>query len=249
MKKIFYIAALVLTLSVAVWSCKKDETTTTTPTDNTLPNEQPVALGDSLSDVIDNPAVVDASTTVDLTIESYPSFLETDYFSLAIVEGPQGGKDDSLNKICTGSFKLTKEQKEKLAAAHKAKEECMDANRKLLKAIDREIEAWAKNQKTEIMAKAKAQMDSINKLFDAGSITASEKKEMLNKVELARGAALKALSSKVAEKVKNNLDRATKKGKIVDCEKAYLKAIKEILSADQYEKWIKCHKLKYVKKK
>lgn len=249
MKKIFYIAALVLTMSVAVWSCKKDATTTTTPTDNTLPSEQPAALGDSLSDVIDNPYVVDASTSVDLTIESYPSFLETDYFSLAIVEGPQGGKDDSLNKICCGSFKLTKEQKEKLLAAHIAKEECMDANRKLLKAIDREIEAWAKNQKTEIIAKAKLQMDSINKLFDAGSITATQKKEMLNKVELARGAALKALSSKVAEKVKNNLDRATKKGKIVDCEKAYLKAIKEILSAEQFEKWIKCHKLKYVKKK
>ena len=98
MKKIFYIAALVLTISVAVWSCKKDEAPTV-PGDSTLPNEQPVALGDSLADVIDNPAIVDASTTVDLNIESYPSFIETDYFSLAIVEGPQGSKDDSLNKI------------------------------------------------------------------------------------------------------------------------------------------------------
>jgi len=248
MKKIFYIAALVLTISVAVWSCKKDEAPTV-PGDNTLANEQPIALGDSLADVIDNPAIQDASTTVDLTIESYPSFLETDYFSLAIVEGPQGGKDDSLNKICTGSFKLTKAQKEKLAAAHKAKEECMDANRKLLKAIDREIESWAKNQKTEIIAKAKLQMDSINKLFDAGKITASEKKEMLNKIELARAAALKALSEKVKEKVKNSVNRATHKGKIADCEKIYMKAIKEILTAEQYEKWNKCHKLKYVKKK
>jgi hypothetical protein len=248
MKKIFYIAALVLTISVAVWSCKKDEAPTV-PSDSTLPNEQPVALGDSLADIIDNPAIVDASTTVDLTIESYPSFIETDYFSLAIVEGPQGSKDDSLNKICCGSFKLTKAQKEKLVAAHIAKEECMDANRKLLKAIDREIEVWAKNAKTEIMAKAKLQMDSINKLFDAGKITAAQKKEMLNQIELNRAAALKALSAKVTEKVKNSVNRATLKGKITDCEKIYLKTIKEVLTAEQYEQWIKCHKLKYVKKK
>jgi predicted lipoprotein len=91
-------------------------------------------------------------------------------------------------------------------------------------------------------------MDSINKLFDAGSITASQKKEMLNQVELNRGAAIKALSAKAKEKIKNSINRATLKGKIIDCEKVYLKSIKEILSAEQYEKWIKCHKEKYKKK-
>jgi hypothetical protein len=247
MKKLIYLLAFITVLSVTVWSCKKDEAPTV-PTDSTLPNEQPVALGDSLGEVIDNPTIADASMSADLIIESYPTFLETDYFSLAIVEGPQGGKDDSLNKACTGSFKLTKAQKEKLSAAHKAKEECMDANRKLLKAIDREIESWVKNQKAEIIAKAKLQMDSINKLFDAGSITASQKKEMLNQVELNRGAAIKALSAKAKEKIKNSINRATLKGKIIDCEKVYLKSIKEILSAEQYEKWIKCHKEKYKKK-
>jgi len=247
MKKIIYLFAAITVLSVTVWSCKKDEAPTV-PADSTLPNEQPVALGDSLGEIIDNPEIVDASMAVDLTISSYPTFLETDYFSLAVVEGPQGGKEDSMNKICTGGFKLTKAQKEKLAAAHKAKEECMDANRKLLKAIDREIEAWVKNQKAEIIAKAKLQTDSIYKLFNAGSITATQKKEMLSQVELNRAAAIKALSAKAKEKIKNSTNRAIHKGKIIDCEKIYLKSIKEILTAEQFEKWIKCHKEKYKKK-
>lgn len=246
MKKLIYLLAFITVLSVTVWSCKKDEAPTV-PTDSTLPNEQPVALGDSLGEVIDNPAISDASMSADLVIESYPTFLETDYFSLAIVEGPQGGKDDSMNKICC-SFKLTKAQKEKLSAAHKAKEECMDANRKLLKAIDREIESWVKNQKAEIIAKAKLQTDSIYKLFNAGSITATQKKDMLYQVELNRAAAIKALSAKAKEKIKNSINRAIYKGKIIDCEKIYLKTIKEILTAEQYEKWIKCHKVKYKKK-
>ena len=247
MKKIVYLLAFITVLSVTVWSCKKDEAPTV-PADRTLPNEQPVALGDSLGEVIDNPDMVDASMAVDLTITSYPTFLESDYFSLAIVEGPQGDKEDSLNKICTNGFKLTKAQKEKLTAAYKAKEECMDANRKLLKAIDREIESWVKNQKTEIIAKTKLQMDSINKLYDSGAITASQKKDMLNQLELKRGAAIKALTANAKEKIKNSINRATLKGKIVDCEKIYLKSIKETLTAEQFELWIKCHKLKYKKK-
>lgn len=247
MKKIIYLFAAITVLSVTVWSCKKDEAPTV-PADSTLPNEQPVALGDSLGEIIDNPEIVDASMAADLTISSYPTFLETDYFSLAVVEGPQGGKEDSMNKICTGGFKLTKAQKEKLAAAHKAKEECMDANRKLLKAIDREIEAWTKEQKSKIIANTKTAMDSINKLFDAGKITASQKKEMLNQLELKRAASIKELTGNVKEKIKKHVNRATWSGKIKDCEKIYLKSIKEILTAEQFEKWIKCHKEKYKKK-
>lgn len=247
MKKIIYLFAAITVLSVTVWSCKKDEAPTV-PADSTLPNEQPVALGDSLGEIIDNPEIVDASMAADLTISSYPTFLETDYFSLAVVEGPQGGKEDSMNKICTGGFKLTKAQKEKLAAAHKAKEECMDANRKLLKAIDREIEAWAKEEKSKIIANTKTAMDSINKLFAAGKITPTQKKEMLNQLELKRAAAIKELTGNVKEKIKKHVNRATLSGKIKDCEKIYLKSIKEILTAEQFEKWIKCHKEKYKKK-
>lgn len=247
MKKIIYLLAAITVLSATVWSCKKDEAPTV-PADSTLPNEQPVALGDSLGEIIDNPAIVDASMAVDLTISSYPTFLESDYFSLAVVEGPQGDKEDSMNKICTNGIKLTKAQKEKLAAAHKAKEECMDANRKLLKAIDREIEAWTKEQKSKIIANTKTAMDSINKLFDAGKITASQKKEMLNQLELKRAASIKELTGKVKDKIKNHVNRATLSGKIKDCEKIYLKSIKEILTAEQFEKWIKCHKEKYKKK-
>lgn len=247
MKKIIYLLAAITVLSATVWSCKKDEAPTV-PADSTLPNEQPVALGDSLGEIIDNPAIVDASMAVDLTISSYPTFLESDYFSLAVVEGPQGDKEDSMNKICTNGIKLTKAQKEKLLAAFKAKEECMDANRKLLKAIDREIEAWTKEQKTKIIANTKTAMDSINKLFDAGKITASQKKEMLNQLELKRAAAIKELTGNVKEKIKNNVNRATLSGKIKDCEKIYLKAIKDILTAEQFEIWVKCHKEKYKKK-
>lgn len=247
MKKIIYLLAAITVLSATVWSCKKDEAPTV-PADSTLPNEQPVALGDSLGEIIDNPAIVDASMAVDLTISSYPTFLESDYFSLAVVEGPQGDKEDSMNKICTNGIKLTKAQKEKLVAAHKAKEECMDANRKLLKTIDREIEAWTKEQKSKIIANTKTAMDSINKLFDAGKITASQKKEMLNQLELKRAASIKELTGKVKDKIKNHVNRATLSGKIKDCEKIYLKSIKEILTAEQFEKWIKCHKEKYKKK-
>ncbi len=40
MKKIFLLAALTVTLSVAIWSCKKDATPTNqNPIDNTLPSE------------------------------------------------------------------------------------------------------------------------------------------------------------------------------------------------------------------
>jgi hypothetical protein len=157
MKKIFLLAALTVTLSVAIWSCKKDATPTTqNPIDNTLPTEQPAALGDSLGEILDNPTMADASMAADLTYESYPAFIETDYFNLAVVEGANGsGNLDSINKICCGSFKLSKAQKEKLVAAHKAKEECMDANRKILKNIDAEILAWAKTKKRKHHCKYK----------------------------------------------------------------------------------------------
>jgi hypothetical protein len=250
MKKIFFVAALTITLSVAVWSCKKDAAPANqNPIDNTLPTEQPAALGDSLGDILDNPTMADASMSADLTYESYPAFLETDYFNLAVVEGANGsGNIDSINKICCGSFKLSKAQKEKLVAAHKAKEECMDANRKILKNIDEEIKAWAKTQKENIIAKTKLQMDSINKLYAAGTITAAQKKEMANKLELTRADLLKGLAAKAKDKIKNNIIRAAASGKIKDCEKIYLKSIKEILTAEQFEKWVKCFKEKYKKK-
>lgn len=248
MKKVFIIAALTLTLSVAIWSCKKDETPTA-PGDNTLPTEQPAALGDSLGILMDNPTMSDASMTADLDYESYPAFLETDYFSLAVVQGANGGANlDSINKICCGSFKLTKEQKEKLVAAHKAKEDCMDANRKILKNIDAEIKTWAKTTKENIIAKTKLQMDSINKLYDSGVITAAQRKEMGSKLELQRAAILKGLSAKVKDKIAANVDRAIASGKIKDCEKIYLKSIKEILTAEQFQKWVSCFKEKYKKK-
>ena len=167
----------------------------------------------------------------------------------AVVEGANGsGNIDSINKICCGSFKLSKSQKEKLVAAHKAKEECMDANRKILKNIDAEIKTWAKTQKENIIANTKLQMDSINKLYAAGTITAAQQKEMLHKLELTRAELLKGLAAKAKDKIKNNIARATASGKIKDCEKTYLKSIKEILTAEQFEKWVKCFKEKYKKK-
>ena len=57
-----------------------------------------------------------------------------------------------------------------------------------------------------------------------------------------------AVVAKVKDKIKNNIARAAASGKIKDCEKIYLKSIKEILTAEQFEKWVKCFKEKYKKK-
>ena len=91
-------------------------------------------------------------------------------------------------------------------------------------------------------------MDSINKLYAAGTITAAQKKEMATKLELTRAELLNGLAAIAKDKIKNNIARATASGKIKDCEKIYLKSIKEILTAEQFEKWVKCFKEKYKKK-
>jgi hypothetical protein len=241
MKKLFSITRLFIVITVIAWACSKNNNE---PVVALLADEQPAALASSLETVINNPVVVDATITSDVTIVSYPSFITTDYFGLVKVTGETAKTLDS-NTLCLNGLEITKAQKEKLTAANTAKQSCMEANRLVLNNLDRELEAWAKAEKARIIAAARFSMDSVLLLYNNGSLTLAQKTERNTKIELSRNDQITALKGRVQEKLTQATARLVAAGKIKNCEELYLNTVKEILSASQYEKWIKCQKEKY----
>lgn len=241
MKKVFGITRLLILLSVLAWACAKSNNE---PLVTLLADEQPTALASSLETVINAPIVVDASTTTDIVIVSYPSFITTDYFGSIKVTGEPAKTLDS-NTLCLNGLEVTKAQKEKLIAANIAKQSCMEANRVILRNLDRELEAWAKAEKTRIIAAAKFSLDSVLLLYNKGSLSLAQKAERNTKIESSRNDQITALKGRVQEKLTRATARLVAAGKIRNCEELYLNSVKEILSASQYEKWIKCQKEKY----
>ena len=241
MKKLFGIARLFILVSILAWACSKSNNE---PVVTLLADEQPTALASSLETVINAPIVVDATVSTDIAIVSYPSFITTDYFGLVKVTGEPAKILDS-NALCLNGLEVTKAQKEKLTAANTSKQSCMEANRLVLNNLDRELEAWAKSEKARIIAAAKFSLDSVLLLYNNGSLTLAQKAERNTKIELSRNDQITALKGRVQEKLTQATARLVAAGKIKNCEELYLNSVKEILSASQYEKWIKCQKEKY----
>lgn len=241
MKKILGITRLLILVSILAWACSKSNNE---PIVTLLADEQPSALASSLETVINAPIVVDATTTTDVTIVSYPSFITTDYFGLVKVTSEPAKTLDS-NALCLNGLEVTNAQKEKLTAANIAKQACMETNRVILNNLDRELEAWAKAEKVKIIAAARFSMDSVLLLYNNGSLTLAQKAERNTKIELSRNDQITALKGRVQEKLTQATARLVAAGKIRNCEELYLNSVKEILTASQYEKWIKCQKEKY----
>jgi len=241
MKKVFGIIGLSIMFSVLAWACSKSNNE---PVVALLADEQPTALASSLETIINAPIVVDATTTTDIAIVSYPSFITTDYFGSVKVTGEPAKTLDS-NALCLNGLEVTKAQKEKLTAANTSKQSCMEANRLVLNNLDRELEAWAKAEKAKIIAAARFSMDSVLLLYNNGSLTLAQKAERNTKIELSRNEQITAIKGRVQEKLIQATARLVAAGKIKNCEELYLNSVKEILTASQYEKWIKCQKAKY----
>lgn len=241
MKKVFGIIGLSIMFSVLAWACSKSKIE---PVVALLADEQPTALASSLETIINAPIVVDATTTTDISIVSYPSFITTDYFGSVKVTSEPAKTLDS-NALCLNGLEVTKAQKEKLTAANTSKQSCMEANRLVLNNLDRELEAWAKAEKARIIAAARFSMDSVLLLYNNGSLTLAQKAERNTKIELSRNDQITALKGRVQEKLIQATARLVAAGKIKNCEELYLNSVKEILTASQYEKWIKCQKEKY----
>ena len=165
-----FLVALAMVFALAVSSCKKDELV---DAGNQIAielaaDETVDAVVDSLGSFMEDPIVTDATEDQDLEIMSVPEILDTDYFSFVET---RGGRKDSMVKSCSDILKITRENKEALAKLHKAKIECMKANREVLSRVDGKFRGEAIEMRRALMEKHKAAVDEIIVAFRNGKIT------------------------------------------------------------------------------
>lgn len=265
MKKLLILALVTLSFLVTMNGCKKENIPTPDPIVNLLVDEEPQALVDTLETVIfNNPIITEVSDINDPTILDYPSFLDYDPFTTVLVR--RTGSVDS----CVKGIEITSAEKEKLNKAWLAKLDCEKSNKEIIARIHREYESWSKTQKyamytkymktkDSLMADFKTKVAYVNDLYTKGLITLEQKNKSLTEIETKYHNDLAALeksykssfttlNTKLKEKLKSSIDRATACGKIKDCEKVWLNSVMEILGKSRYKKWIECYKYHYKKK-
>lgn len=237
-----FLVALAMVFALAVSSCKKDELV---DAGNQIAielaaDETVDAVVDSLGSFLEDPIVTDATEDQELEIMSVPEILDTDYFSFVET---RGGRKDSMVKSCSDILKITRENKEALAKLHKAKIECMKANREVLSRVDGKFRGEAIEMRRALMEKYKAAVDEIMVAFRNGKITEKQRDEKLKAAKKNLTEGLMKIRSVIREKIKNAKDRLEAAGKIKNCEREYLNGVKEVIGKENYAKWIRCHKM------
>ncbi len=234
-------------LGTWVTSCKKDQITAPVKAVITelAMDETPEAVADSLGDFLENPFVSDATDHSDVEIESVPEILFSDYFTFIET---RSGKRDSLLKVCSGAFKIARENREALAKAHKEKMSCMEENRKMLHKIDSLTRQWSADKRQTLMEEHKREMEKISSAYRSGSITERERDAQMASARKRLDDELSKLGAQTREKLQLNKDRAAAAGKIKDCERIHLRQVHEIIGKDNYAAWIRCHKMHFRRK-
>lgn len=244
MKKL--ILSLLIVGALAFSSCEKEPVPTPNPDLNVtlLVDEDPQALVDSLGTIVfDNPMTSEVTPIADAKILDYPTFLDYDPFTNALVR--RTGSVDS----CVKGLELTAAEKESLSKAFAAKIDCQKANKLTIARIHREIESWAKTQKENYyknwyMVERAKLADSLK----LGLLTQTQYQEKIAALEKTWAGKMTYLNGQVKEKIKLSIERAEAAGKIKDCEKIYLTKVLDILGKARYKKWIECYKYHYKKK-
>ena len=242
--------AMALVFGLALSSCKKDRLIDATNQIVTelAADETVDAVVDSLGDFMENPIITDATEELDLEIMSVPDILDSDYFVFVETRGGRkdsirGGRKDSMVKSCSDILKLTRENKEALSKLHKAKIECMKANREVLSRVDEKLRGEAMEMRRSLMEKHKAQVEAIMKAFRAGKITEKERDAKLKAAKKNLTEGLMKIRAGIREKIKAAKDRLEAAGKIKNCEREYLNGVIRVIGKENYAMWVRCHKM------
>ena len=237
--------SLFATSLLVLASCEKEQIPQPDPIVNLLNDEEPQSLVDTMAATFfDNPMTVEVTATADAVIEDYPTFIDYDPFTSAVVR--RTGSVDS----CVRGIELTASEKERLTKAFLAKIDCQKANKATIASIHRNIEFWAKTWKEDMWKNwylpQKADLDDKLK---RGLITEREYKDKIASLNTQWESKMKWHNGQVKEKIKKDLKRAEVCGKIKDCEKIYLESVMSILGKGKYKKWISCYKYHYKNRK